>query len=416
MLNDALFSLVYNVVSRSVVFIVNFIAVRVLLVEDYGALGYVMGVVASLVAVSSFGSGVAVNVIVGGKFDSDPAFVKRFVSASFLFSLVLAGLVLLVLLPFFLSGDIVEVLDRSGLVLIGILVFAMSLNGSAEGALNGAREFKTVAKNSLISFVLIIPFTYFFIKNFGVLGALLLIVLYRAFLAFLNVSRVLKVRLLESYSVIFAEGGFDVRVLRGFLSIGLPSMLGGIMVAPMVAMSMRFVGDHGNGLDELAYFSWVYQIYVISVFVPSALGGVLISRFSRARIGNDLVTILLISIFLSCIVALFLFGSKSWILGFAGAEYVKGAAGVFDLMVYAAVLFSANSVFASYWPSKGKAWLGFAMNFLWAIMMVSITWSLARDMGAEALGMAFLASYAVLLLVQLTVAFSFGSNEHGGCI
>ena len=65
------------------------------------------------------------------------------------------------------------------------------------------------------------------------------------------------------------------------------------------------------------------------------------------------------------------------------------------------ILFSLNAVFASYWPSVGKAWFGFYMNIVWAIILLGVTFIFSKYKISAALSWAFLIAYLTLSVVQI---------------
>ena len=65
------------------------------------------------------------------------------------------------------------------------------------------------------------------------------------------------------------------------------------------------------------------------------------------------------------------------------------------------VFFSLNAVFASYWPSIGKAWFGFYMNIIWAIVLLIVTFVFSKYEISAALSWAFFIAYLALTIVQL---------------
>ena len=70
------------------------------------------------------------------------------------------------------------------------------------------------------------------------------------------------------------------------------------------------------------------------------------------------------------------------------------------IMLVTIVLFSLNAVFASFWPSVGKAWFGFYMNIVWAIVLLLVTFIFSKYQISQPLSWAFLIAYLVLTILQ----------------
>lgn len=278
----------------------------------------------------------------------------------------------------------------------------VSIGGITEGSLNGAGAYKTLASNAVCAVAISTPLSAVLIWQYGLIGALTSIFLHRFLIGFFNSISMHRIGLITLKK--HKERIFDRSILHSFTSTSLPSLLGALMVAPVIAVSMRMLLNHEDGLKELAYFSWVYQIYLIAVFVPSSLGNYFLSKFSRTTGTHRLLNMLIPYLaFSACVVAL-LFLTKPYILSLAGSPYTSGSSNIFNILIPVVILYSANSIFASYWPSKGRAWFGFFMNLLWAGSMLIITSLTANTRGGEAIAIAFLISYTILFIAQSIAA------------
>ena len=404
---NAILSISYGVSSRAVLFIINFIAVKYLLPEEYGAFSYILGIIASLATLSSFGAGIATNTTVARHMTSNPNFTKKVIFSSLTISSTLAIFLGIVLIPILdMQGKFSEIVTWKTNAAIIAIILLISLNGVSEGSLNGASEYKKLAINSLATFIISITFAWALTNQYGFDGAFTSIIIYRLILTTLNTYKVYSIGLLDlrlPFKVVTEKPIREV-----FISISLPSVLGALMVAPVIALAMRLVAGRPNGLEDLAYFSWVYQIYLIAVFIPSAMGGYFVSRFSKDQSSrHDFIKILKINILFSFIAVALLFLFKSHILSIAGPSYTTQADKIFNILIPTSILYSANSAFSSYWPSKNRAWFGFFINGIWASIIIGGTWINVDKMGSIALAISFLASYSVLIIVQLIAANQF---------
>ena len=242
-------------------------------------------------------------------------------------------------------------------------------------------------------------------------GGAAALLIYRLLATSLNGYTLFKAKLLSftfPIKVLCERSVFEVIV-----GVSLPAMLGSLMVGPAIAAAMNFVTQQPNGLKELAYFSWVYQIYTVAIFVPNMLSGFFISKLSR---GDGAVfklsKVMRINFLFSLTVALIVYLLKGLLLRYAGSEYVEQASGSFDLMVVVIVLFGISASFASHWVAANRSWLGFGLNFIWAITLLLVVWLCGATYGGLALAIGFLCAYAFQLVVQSFV-FRFQRKDAG---
>lgn len=395
--------MINSIASRGVMLVINMIAVRTLIAEEYGSFSYLLSIVASIATFSGLGSGVTTNTYLAKHREKAPLAAQKLVFSNIVFVTLLAVVFSLILMLFFsIDMALTTTSPLMLLVVVFLMAWMLNLSGIMEGALNGLGAYKCLANNSIITFCAASLLALALIKTMGLAGAFLALLAQRFLSVSLNAWTLRhKGYLSLSFGMSALKGSENLIIFR---SLSLPATLGALMVGPALAASMKFVIEQPNGLSNIAYFSWVFQIYLVAVFVPSALGGYFISKFARSGPGaNSIKKIFLFNLILSSTVAAALFFLKPAILGYAGASYITNSSHIFNLMMLSVVLYSFNATFASYWPATGKAWWGFAMNALWAITFISITWALASSHGANALAMGYLAAYAAQFGAQMAL-------------
>lgn len=394
-------SLINGIASRGVMLVINMIAVRTLIAEEYGSFSYLLSIVASIATFTGLGSGVTTNAYLAKHREKAPLAAQKLVFSSIVFVTLLAIVFSSVLLPLFAIDTSQVVISQSVLfTAVFLMVWLLNLSGIMEGSLYGLGEYKRLATNAILTFCITSLLAYALIGAMGMIGAVI------ALLAHRFVSVGLNAWGLQRKGYLNLSFGLSTltepEILKAFHNISLPAMLGALMVGPALAISMKFVIELPNGLSNIAYFSWVFQVYVVAVFVPNALGGYFISMFARNGPGtNSIKKIFLFNLAFASAVATAFFLFKPVILGYAGASYITNSSHIFNLMMLSVVLYSLNATFASYWPATGKGWWGLSMNSLWATTLISITWALAPSHGASALAIGYLTAYAAQLGAQM---------------
>lgn len=396
-----IYSLFYSTLTRSILFFINFIAIKNLAPSEYGALSYILNYITTIATASAFGGNVSINTTITKHQTDRPDLINNFIRSHLILSLILA-------LPFAaLTSPLLKLptdhsyLDTFSIATIYAIVFTLTLNTIAEGGLHGARKYKSLALNATITTTLTIPIIPSLIHAHGLNGAL-----YSALTARLA-------SLLLNYRSFYQTKLFDLKPrpknifskeTRAILTkLSLPMLLGGLMVTPIITIATRTVSLQENGLSEVGYFSWVYQIYLIAIFVPGSLTNYYISQFSSKNNNKQsLKSTLILNLIFSALLTATLFTFKQNLLTLGGESYAENSNAIFNIMIPTIILYSLNTAFSSYWPANGYGWFGFALNFIWAASFLTTTFLLSDDLGGQSLAYAFFCSYLLLFLIQIS--------------
>ncbi len=392
-MNKIFYSLGASVFSKLIILLINIISFRYILPNEYGFIALVLALTATIGAVSNLGASVAVNSFVAKNKNTNLS--KLYVKYNYILSTFIS--LFLSTLVFFLS------VDRQGSIVdlcVYLFLFSLTLfsayNPISEAVLNGVKSFDKIFKNNLINFFIFLPVSIFFIYQFSVLGVFLSLILYRFSLFVFNFYAANKVLSIQATKISKA----DLSIIKNsFRNLTLPVIFSGIMVAPVIGFSFKLMSSQQNGYENLAYFNIIYQMYLVAVFIPNALNGYLVSKFSSENGEKDFSKIAKYNIGFSIIVVVILFLFKDlyfYIIDSKNDVIVNN----FYIMLLAIICFSTNAIFASLWPSINRAWFGTWMNLVWAVSLLSVTYILSRQNIAESLAWGFLASYLILTIVQ----------------
>lgn len=395
-MNNIFFSLGANIASKMIILLINIVSFRLLLPEDYGVISLLLAMTATIGAVSGMGASVAVNSVVAreGFSSFTSLFVKYNYFFSFLFSVIMAGFIY----TFYLD-NINKI--PTWQIFSFILFFSLfsSLNSISEAVLVGLKDFKRIFFNNLTSFLIFLPVSLYLIVELKDSGVLISLISYRCLLFLINFHSVNKTKLLKIKSDDIDE---KVKMYKKFKGLSIPVILSGLLVAPVIGLAFKIVTMQDDGLEKLAYFNIVYQIYLVAIFIPNALNGYFISKFS-SRNENDQTNFLKIAknnFLFSLVVAFCLFVFQKiffLIVNNHSVDLVNN----YYIMLGTIILFSLNAVFASYWPSVGKAWFGFYMNIIWAVVLLGVTLIFSTYKISAALSWAFFIAYLTLSAVQI---------------
>lgn len=395
-MNNIFFSLGANIASKMIILLINIVSFRLLLPEDYGVISLLLAMTATIGAVSGMGASVAVNSVVAhdGLTSTSALFVKYNYFFSCLFSIIMAGFIYI-----FYLDNINKI--PTWQIFSFILIFSLfsSLNSISEAVLIGLKDFKRIFLNNFASFSIFLPISLYLIVEFKITGVLLSLMSYRFLLFLINFYSVSKTKLLKFKSDDIDE---KVKIYKKFKELSIPVILSGLLVAPVIGLAFKIVTMQDGGLEQLAYFNIVYQIYLVAIFVPNALNGYFISKFSN-RNENGQTSFLKIAKnnFLFSLVVVFCLFVFQKIFFLIINDHSVDLVNNYYIMLGTIILFSLNAVFASYWPSIGKAWFGFYMNIIWAVVLLVVTFIFSTYKILAALSWAFFIAYLTLSAVQI---------------
>jgi len=407
-------SLAHGVLSRAGLFLINLLAARNLQTHDYGVFGFFLSVVASLATVAAFGFGVTCNSYVA-KFDrTDADYARSVVASCFFFSSLLVIAVSLLCYPFFRTEAVAGAIggDIAAWFFVLSLIWLICIASMGEGTLYGAGAYSVILKNSTAVFFIAIPAAYFSIRYFGLYGGILSILIYRLLFA-VGVLRSVKklgyLRFREMRSQIFP---LRSDIWRIFSKFSLPIAMSGLAAGPIIAIAMNMVIGEENGQKQIGLFSWVYQIYLVAVFVPGALSHFFLSKFSKKQEGRlrSFCWSYAFNLIFSAIVAVNLLFFREPILFIAGSDYVSSGGAIYNTMALCVVFCGASAAFIGFWPAVGRGWMVFGMQFIWAGIIVFATRFFLKD-GGLALARAFLLAYIFLAVAQPIVLLHLWKNK-----
>lgn len=392
-MNKIFYSLGASISSKLIILLINVISFRYILPSEYGFIALMLALTATIGAVSNMGASVAVNSFVAKNKNTNLS--KLYVKYNYILSTFLS--LFLSTLVFFSSVDRQGNINDLGIYLF-LLLFTLfsAYNAISEAVLNGMKNFDKIFRNNIINFFIFLPVSIFFIYQFSVLGVFLSLILYRLSLFVFNFYSANKVLSIQATKI----SKSDLSIIKNsFRNLTLPVIFSGILVAPVIGFSFKLMSSQQDGYENLAYFNIIYQMYLVAVFIPNALNGYLISKFSSENGEKNFSKIAKYNIGFSIIVALMLFLFKDlyfYIIDSKNDVIINN----FYIMLLTIIFFSVNAIFASFWPSVSRAWFGMWMNLVWAVTLLSVTYILSSQNVAESLAWGFLASYLILTIVQ----------------
>lgn len=395
-------SLAGAILSRGLTLCSMIIIARLLGRDVFGELGMIQSTVGMFGVFAGFGLGLTATKHVAEYRQSQPVRAARIIGLSSLFATVTGGLMAIgmyVAAPW-LAEYTINAPHLTGVLRIGaVMLFFSAINGSQTGALSGFEAFKTIAVVNfwvgMLSFPVLVGGVYFG----GIHGAVWALSINLCIGWLLNHFALRSVAKNHNVPLIF-KGCFQERSVLWRFS--LPAAMSGFLVGPVNWACGALLVNQVGGYGEMGLYSVGNQWRVAILFVPTMLSKVvlpLLSNLDAEKSSEKFRKVLLLNISINllisvCAVIPFWFGT-SLILDVYGAGFEKGV-WPFRFLLVSSVFIAVNEVIGQAISSKGKMWVGFTFNALWAFSFLAVAAFLILK-GYGALGLAGAALIAYFL-------------------
>lgn len=386
------YSIIYNLFSKISILLSSYLGLLMLNKHDYGLFSYYTMLIANL----------SIFFICGGSLSVNQAYSSNIKSGlekeAILASHFLILLILSILASFFLYFNY-----NLYYILAIFISFFMGASALIEGKMYATKNYKNMAVNAIISFIIMLPLIYFFIKKYNILGALFALLLYRFILLALNLYKSDGLIFIKKESLAFMLSKKNIQYLK---KNSLPIFLSALCVAPVYFICINLGKYYGLSYEKLGEFSWFFQIYNIAVFFPSVIVGFTLKKFNedKSRLNKIFKYYLIFSIICS-LSLIFLKDFIFFISKLKGSEDINT---LYYCMIFSMFLYILNSSFSGYWISQNFARIGFFINLIWAIFVILLNWILMlNNMGFESIFISTGIAYIILISFQLMLKRKF---------
>ena len=398
------------VISRGLMLAASVLVARMLGKTVYGELGMIKSTVGMFGVFAGFGLGLTATKHVAEFRNSDPDRAGRIISLSWLVAMITGGLMALGLFIFapWLAAHTINAPHLSGVLRISaLMLFINALNGAQTGALSGFEAFKTIAYVNL--FVGLISFPVLVVGAYlgGLTGAVWALAINLSVHWLLNHLALRKEASRYKVPLFFKDCSRELSVLWRF---SLPAVLSSSMVGPVNWICSVLLVNQPDGYDEMGIFSAANQWYAIFLFLPGLLSQVVLPVFSERlaqKDGKQLLKTMVLAIKVNAILVLptvLLAGIVSpYIMSLYGEGFANGWSTLIIVLFTAGIIACQTPVGPTI-AASGRMWVGFTMNFGWALAFI-ISTLLLVDHGS--LGLASARAISYVLHVSWVFAFAF---------
>lgn len=404
-------TLLGSIIGKFLQLIAFIVVARIVGKEEYGQIGIIRSTLSMFLMFSGLGMSMTASRYIALYRNSEPnkalQIYKFTHNTVIVFGLIIA--VLLFAFSNFIADKSLNNIDLSTPLKFSVIaLFFMSLTSAQTGALNGFENFKALGLHSIINGVLQTGFIIAGAYYFGINGVIIALGI-TALLLYLQYQFSLKsnLELLKTTQTIKDE---EFKNSSIFFKFSLPAVLSGIATVPVLWWVKTYLVRHA-GFGEMAIYDVAEQWYFVLLFIPNSLSSIILplltnitSEGTQAQYSKLIKINLLINVTITFLIAIFIAILSPLIYSFYGKEFTNSTPML--ILLITAIICATNNVLGQVIASKGKMWVGFGVNGLWAIWLVlfSLLFIGKYSLGAIGLAYAMLASYLLHSITQAIVA------------
>ena len=412
MVQGAFWSFGGAVLSRGLMLIALILVARMLGREIYGEFGMIRTTVNMFLVFAGFGLGMTATKHVAECRVSDPERAGRIMAISGIFAVGTGTLVAVGLYVFapWVATHTINAPHLVGELRIGAFILLLNaVNGAQTGALAGFEAFRSIAKvnlwTGLASFPLLIGGAYWW----GVRGAIW------ALAANMLINWLFNHVALRREAAIFGVPFSSVGCFAEWPILwrfSLPAALGGVMVSPVVWASNAIMVNQPGGYGQMGLFDAANQWLMAILFVPGVVGQIVLPMLANLSAPDDKVRYrkvlkynALINGGVAFAVALPVALLALPIMRSYGVDFEEGALALVLLSV-SSIFIALNNVVGQAIASKGRMWIGFSFNLMWATVFLILSYYFIHNgYGVTGLALANLIAYMAHSIWQTGYVF-----------
>ena len=411
----AFWSLCGAVINRGALLATSMILTHILGKYVYGEYGIIRSTVNMFIVFCSSCMGITATKYIAEFRESDKLKTGRIIGLS----IISVGTVCCVIFPVcFFSSEFLasQMLNSPGLGaalrLGSVMILLSSFNGLLTGMLMGFEAFSSISKVNIISGMIVLIVTYEFASLWKLTGALIALIVY-----------LLCTGCLLCYALHGCLKHFQIRIsfrkagqeLAALWSFSLPAMLNGGILVCAIWLGNAILVNSANGYEAMAGFDIINQWRMLLLFIPTVAGQItlpILSNLNGSNQQKDFFHVVKLNLFCNSGLALagcvILSLGGTLILGMYGMGYLEYRSALI-ILLFSAVLSTANGIYGQVIQSRGYAWTGCFFNMAWSGFFLVSSWLLVLrgGMGVVGLAWSYLISYAFHFLLQSVFMYGY---------
>lgn len=386
-MKQAVFSIGYTFTAKSFIFIINYLAVTYLVLKEYGEFSLFLSTITSCVVIASLGLLYSGNVVVSKWLVKNKAFVADYFKISMLIIAILSfvfSIVSYILTDYFFESF--------------FAIFFFSLGVLFESFFYGTSRYKELFIFGFLNLIVSLALFFALIKGFSLYGAILGFVFSKTIIVMLQFSQFLK-KFTNFFNFKLTKKD---SVFIYFKKFNAPLLLSAIISGPVLTLILYML-SYFRGNEEVAIYSWCYQIYLLGMFIPASLGAYYLTILNKKSNQDKLSLMKKITLFnvLSTLFTILVLALLSPLL--LGASELSNnpiARYTFFSFLICMFFYSLNLSYMSLWVSLGKSYYHFRIQLLWSFISLILIYFFVDTYGAITLPLSMAVAYSIQYIYQ----------------
>lgn len=370
---------------------------RILQTERFGQFLIIQNTLGMFGVFAGLGLGVVATKFAAELHAAEPERLGRILSlvrSTAVIGSIIVAIVLALLAPY-IARDIFRHPELTFYVRItAATVVFLTIDGYNNAALFGLEHIKQSVQGTFLSAIIATPASLLLTWKLGLAGAVYGVLLL-SFLQCLISHVVLDQALRERKIPYRRHQRTDWSVLHQY---ALPSLLGGVMVAPVHWLCQAMLANQSNGMIQVAILGIGFQWFQAVSFLPTALARVVLPvltdvtvRQGRQQSNTVLKSAIAANAAVAVPIALAIALFSGWIMRVYDVKATHAGAAL-SLMVAASAVSAMCTAVGQVMVAKGRIWQGWIMNMGWAAIYVGLSYLLI-DFGAIGVATGLLVAY-----------------------
>lgn len=394
-----------NGISRGLTLIASFIIARIIGREEFGALGIIQSTVGTFQVLAGLALGITATRFLALYRVADPARAGRVLTLAMVFAVGMGALAAIGLSggSGWLATHTLGRPELGGLLRTGALLLLLWAIGSAQnGILTGFEAFRSQAISNLLSGLLSFPLVIVGGLWGGLTGIIWGLVASAAASVAFNHWFIQREARAAGVPLLTADWHREWRVIPDF---SLPAYLAGAMLWPATWLCNTLLVNQPAGYVQMGLFNAANQWRAAVLFVPGVLAGMIMPVLTSLYGAQDnrrmrwtIAISIVVNTLLVIVPAAIIMFVAPHAMGLYGPLFASGST-ILVLLLVAAVLNPAITIFLAVIGSTGRMWHGFCLTLFWGGATLGCAWLFIPRYKAEGLALANLLAAALFLPV-----------------
>jgi len=387
----------------------SMVTARLLGPSDFGIYSILLSLQGVLLLFASFGYPTVVTKFIAesnvrNSYEMDKIYLTSF------FSLLILALIIALLFLFFADFIAIKIYHEKALKpliqLVCGVVMLMTLISLNNSVLQGLHKIKLLSKLNILNSILYVLLMYVLISNFGLIGAPIAGIIVSSFFLLITLIIALKLLNLKFSDLRLA---WDKEFVKKIFKLSFPLFLSSLTVLFALWVAKTYLAQTA-GMKQVGFYQIAESLNYVVGYIPLAVSVPFLPLVSEIEaLGSSKLPLITSNILkystmivLPIALTIGLLG-KFIILILFGKPYQE-AWEITYILSMGTFLMSFGILIGAVLNGTGRMWQGLALNCIWMILFLPLSYVLIYKLGLDGLGYSYVLSHFLYTIIVLAYA------------